>query len=256
MSLGIELDLFPESQARAILVRHLHDSQSHREFLSRNADLFPGELVTSLETALTAKRYFEPIDNYFFYSPETLRESLQAVLATATDFTFDPFVRYLIAQINFGTEWDKIIAEELRWPDLVRAERIYTPTADASDDMIGSKLAVNDGIALVSLGFLRFTQYILLRQAYLEDVQTSSEIDEQDGYLFARRVRNIQQWRLSSKKSSINRSRFEQIGKKLNSAIIKDVDAAADVDNDQLAPTKISELINEWQGGEANTGER
>src|SRR5947207_2440676 len=72
LSVGVELDYFPEREASMILARHLVDRRAYREFLDRNPNLFPGELVTSLDAALTAKRFFEPVDNYFFYSPRVL----------------------------------------------------------------------------------------------------------------------------------------------------------------------------------------
>src|SRR5689334_16806987 len=68
LNLGVELDYFPEQQARIILARHFVNRQTYHEFLARNPKLFPAGLITSLETALIGQRFFEPVDNYFFYS--------------------------------------------------------------------------------------------------------------------------------------------------------------------------------------------
>ncbi len=110
-------------------------------------------------------------------------------------------------------------------------------------------------ISSIALGFLRFTQYIFSRQSWLEELRSSAEIDEQDGYLLVRRVRNIQRWRLSSKASAINRSRFEQIGQRLNTAMVQELHQPFLGEGETLFPVELSDLINQWEGGEARTGD-
>ncbi len=104
LSLGVQLDYFPERQANVMLARHLADRHAYHDLLARHSDLFPGELITSLETALRAGRFFEEMDNYFFYSPEVLRGPFQVLLAMATDFALNPFVIYFTSVINFGSQ--------------------------------------------------------------------------------------------------------------------------------------------------------
>jgi len=244
LNLGVELGYFPEQQAETILTHFFVDLPHYHEFLNRNPNLFSSGLITSLRTALTNKRFFELPDNHFFSSPETLRVPFQLILGQANDLALDPLATYAISVATFGSPslWDEIVGQDLSASALlgvVQTSRVEGGAAIASRETAG--------IAVVTMGFLRSVQHMLSQQSCFNDLNESDEIDEQDGYLLARRVKNIQGWRFFALPDS--RSRFEQVGSKLNRALAEELDTSSVSEADRSFLIRLNQLIDQWRGG-------
>lgn len=243
LNLGVELGYFPEQQAETILLHFFVDLPYYHEFLNRNPNLFSGGLITSLRSALTNKRFFELPDSNFFSSPETLRVPFQLILGQANDLALDPLATYAISVATFGNPslWDQIVGQELSASELIGVVRMSR--------VEGAAMAFSEsaGIATVAMGFLRSVQHMLSQQSCFNDLNQSDEIDDQDGYLLARRVKSIQGWRFFALPDS--RLRFEQVGSKLNIALAEKLDPESVSEADRNFLIRLNQLIDQWRGG-------